>query len=55
MASYATDQETDRQAVAGAVRSPNYHEYVHLVRTSDGWRIANALWQGTMTGGDGAG
>ena len=21
-----------------------YHEYVHLVRTEDGWRIANALW-----------
>ena len=22
-----------------------YHEYVHLVRTADGWKIANALWQ----------
>lgn len=22
-----------------------YHEYVHLVRTPDGWKIANALWQ----------
>ena len=22
-----------------------YHEYVHLVRTAAGWRIANALWQ----------
>jgi hypothetical protein len=22
-----------------------YHEYVHLVHTSDGWKIANALWQ----------
>ena len=29
------------------VRSPIYHEYLHLVRTSDGWRIANALWQRT--------
>ena len=26
------------------VRSAVYHEYVHLVRTPDGWRIANALW-----------
>ena len=22
-----------------------YYEYVHLVRTADGWKIANALWQ----------
>ena len=22
-----------------------YYEYLHLVRTSDGWKIANALWQ----------
>jgi ketosteroid isomerase-like protein len=27
------------------VRSAVYHEYVHLVRTSDGWKIANALWE----------
>lgn len=26
------------------VRSEPYHEYLHLVRTKDGWRIANALW-----------
>lgn len=26
------------------VRSEPYHEYVHLVRTPDGWKIANALW-----------
>jgi len=24
-----------------------YHEYVHLVRTQAGWKIANALWQWT--------
>jgi hypothetical protein len=29
------------------VRSAVYHEYLHLVRTRDGWRIANALWQPT--------
>jgi hypothetical protein len=27
------------------VRSAPYHEYLHLVRTSEGWKIANALWR----------
>jgi ketosteroid isomerase-like protein len=27
------------------VRSAVYHEYVHLVHTADGWKVANALWQ----------
>ena len=27
------------------VHTVTYHECVHLVRTADGWRIANALWQ----------
>ncbi len=26
------------------VRSEPYHEYLHLVRTPDGWKIAHALW-----------
>jgi len=26
------------------VRAAVYHEYLHLVRTRDGWKIANALW-----------
>lgn len=26
------------------VCSEPYYEYLHLVRTSDGWKIANALW-----------
>lgn len=26
------------------VRSEPYYEYLHLVRTGDGWKIANALW-----------
>ena len=29
------------------VSSAVYHEYVQLVRTRDGWKIANALWQHT--------
>jgi hypothetical protein len=27
------------------VRSEHYHEYLHLVHTSEGWRIVNALWR----------
>jgi hypothetical protein len=29
------------------VRSPVYHEYLHLVRVEDGWKIVNALWDWT--------
>ena len=29
------------------VESHIYREYLHLVRTPDGWRIANALWTWT--------
>lgn len=29
------------------VRSHVYHEYLHLVRTDDGWKIVNALWHWT--------
>jgi Putative lumazine-binding len=29
------------------VRSAVYHEYLHLVRTREGWKIANALWRYT--------
>jgi ketosteroid isomerase-like protein len=34
-----------KDAATVTVRSATYHEYLHLVRTSGGWRIANALWQ----------
>ncbi len=27
------------------VRTPVYYEYLHLVRTPEGWKIANALWR----------
>lgn len=27
------------------VRTAVYREYLHFVRTSEGWKIANALWQ----------
>lgn len=26
-------------------RSAVYHEYIHLVRTDDGWKISNTLWR----------
>jgi hypothetical protein len=29
------------------VRSAVYREYIHLVRTRSGWKIANALWRPT--------
>lgn len=34
-----------KHGIASAlVRSEPYHEYLHLVRTRDGWKVANALW-----------
>jgi len=32
------------------VRSEPYHEYLHMVRTRDGWKIANALFCNTPRG-----
>jgi hypothetical protein len=36
-----------RSIATAIVRSPVYHEYLHLVRTDDGWKIINALWEWT--------
>jgi ketosteroid isomerase-like protein len=33
---------------SATVRSAVYHEYLHLVRTRNGWKIANTLWQLTQ-------
>jgi putative lumazine-binding protein len=44
------DVEVDdiyRDVASVTVRSAVYHEYLHLVRTRDGWKIANALWHFT--------
>jgi hypothetical protein len=30
---------------SAVVHTAVYHEYLHLVRTGEGWKIANALWQ----------
>jgi len=35
------------------VRSSVYREYLHMVRTSQGWKIVNALWQRTVREGGG--
>jgi ketosteroid isomerase-like protein len=32
---------------SATVRSAVYHEYLHLVRQPEGWRIVNALWHWT--------
>lgn len=34
-----------KDMASATVHTATYHEYVHLVRTAEGWRIANALWQ----------
>ena len=40
-------QDVYQDVASVLVRSAPYHEYLHLVRTRDGWRIANALWRPT--------
>jgi Putative lumazine-binding len=32
---------------SAVVDSDVYHEYLHLIRTGEGWKIVNALWQST--------
>lgn len=40
------DVEDVREDIASVtVRSAVYHEYLHLVKTPSGWKIANALWR----------
>jgi hypothetical protein len=34
-----------REIANATVRSAVYIEYLHLVRTREGWKIINALWQ----------
>ena len=33
------------EIASAVVDSDVYREYLHLVRTGDGWKIVNALWQ----------
>jgi ketosteroid isomerase-like protein len=34
-----------KDIATATVHSATYREYLHLVRTQTGWRIANALWE----------
>jgi hypothetical protein len=38
-------EDVHHDVASVTVRSAVYHEYLHLVRTRDGWKIANALWR----------
>jgi ketosteroid isomerase-like protein len=40
-------EDATEDTASVTVRSAVYHEYVHLVRTPAGWKIANALWRYT--------
>jgi ketosteroid isomerase-like protein len=40
--------EDVHRAIANVtVQTAVYHEYIQLVRTTDGWKIANVLWEPT--------
>jgi len=41
------DAGTATDIASVTVRSAVYHEYLQLVRTPEGWKIANALWRPT--------
>jgi putative lumazine-binding protein len=36
--------DVDGDIATATVHSVPYVDYLHLIRTSDGWRIVNALW-----------
>jgi ketosteroid isomerase-like protein len=38
-------EDATEDTASVTVRSSVYHEYVHLVRTAHGWKVANALWR----------
>jgi len=37
--------DVHRDIASAVVRSAQYREYLHLVRTAEGWQIAHAFWQ----------
>jgi hypothetical protein len=40
-------EDVYRNIASATVRSSVYREYVQLVRTAEGWKIVNALWDWT--------
>lgn len=45
-----TVDDLHREIATVTVHSAIYREYLHLVRTPDGWRILNALYTGSERG-----
>ena len=43
-------QDLSGSIASVTVRTPVYDEYLHLVRTPDGWKIANALFRPLRAG-----
>ncbi|GGN10531.1 hypothetical protein GCM10009721_43210 [Terrabacter tumescens] len=37
--------DVHRDIASAVVRSAQYREYLHLLRTPDGWQVVNAFWQ----------
>jgi len=37
--------DVHRDIASAVVRSAQYREYLHLVRTAEGWQVAHAFWQ----------
>jgi hypothetical protein len=37
--------DVHRDIAAAVVRSAQYREYLHLLRTASGWQIVNAFWE----------
>jgi ketosteroid isomerase-like protein len=40
-------EDVHRTIANVTARTAVYHEYIQLVRTSEGWKIANVLWEPT--------
>jgi hypothetical protein len=38
-------EDVSEDIASVTVRTAVYYEYLHLVQTPDGWKIANALWR----------
>jgi hypothetical protein len=37
--------DVHRDIASAVVRSAQYREYLHLVRTAEGWQVVHAFWQ----------
>jgi len=46
--------DVHRDIASAVVRSAQYREYLHLVRTPEGWQVVHAFWQLTEAPSGGA-